>query len=140
MHFNHCIIEFGSHQKLILGKCLVILPRILCSMFFTLTLIHLLEIFSTMKGQKGHVPLDIIGFHLPLRREMLQRRYSWRLEDASSLKRVLQAVKQFQLLLRFQHEHLLQQLSEKDCQITEYLNFKFYNTLPGVTILMKLWM
>lgn len=69
---------------------------------------------------------------------MLQRRYSWRLEDASSLKRVLQAVKQFQLLLRFQHEHLLQQLSEKDCQITEYLNLKFYNTLPGVTILMKL--
>lgn len=58
--------------------------------------------------------LDIVGFHPPLRREQLHRRYSWRLKDSSSLKRVLQAVKQFQLLLRFQHEHLLQQLARSD--------------------------
>ena len=58
--------------------------------------------------------LDIVGFHPSLKGEPLQRRYRWRLKDSSSLKRVLQAVKQFQLLLRFQHEHLLQQLGQRE--------------------------
>ena len=90
------------------------------------------DIFNN-EGTKGHVPLDIIGFHLPLRREMLQRRYSWRLEDASSLKRVLQAVKQFQLLLRFQHEHLLQQLGQREIVRNQNIFSDPFNTLLAVS-------
>ena len=60
----------------------------------------------------------------------------------SCLERVLQAVEQLQLLLRSQHEDLLQQLREREVRYIILLNDTedCDLTLPGVGMLIKLWM
>ena len=68
------------------------------------------------------------------------RREAGRLEDAPSLQRILQTVEELQLLLRSQHEHLLQQL--KIIILVSHhpeLNSIFL-TFPGVGMFIKLWM
>ena len=67
------------------------------------------------------------------------RREAGRLEDAPSLQRILQTVEELQLLLRSQHEHLLQQLKMVILVSHPELNSIFL-TFPGVGMFIKLWM
>ena len=77
-----------------------------------------------------------LGQHLQV---LVVRREAGRLEDAPSLQRILQTVEELQLLLRSQHEHLLQQLKMVILVSHPELNSIFL-TFPGVGMFIKLWM